>query len=154
MRTDRHRRGGRHERQYRGWGPSLDEADQLALAQSGDTPPMGFPTPVFQPPPPVYVPAPIYPRPGLSQTTKWVIAAGMAFCAMAFGALLLLAAALVAGPPPAQATTPIERAPMRQTVVVDGDQIKVKARELCPTEDACDIDYEGRGVWTITRRTP
>jgi hypothetical protein len=159
VRSDRHRKSGRHEKprpEYTGWAsPPLDEADQLAMSQAGHTPPYGFPAVPTYPPAPSYPPAPTYPsqRQGMPTATRWLITAAVAAFSLVIGAVAILAVAFVMGaPPPAQADS--TRSPVRQTVIVDGDQLKIKARDLCPTEDSCDIDYEGRGTWTITRRTP
>jgi hypothetical protein len=155
------RKGGRHAKakpEYQGWGQPaqssfLDEADQLALAQAGDTPPMGFPAPVLTPAPvqPRYYPAP---RQGMTTATRWAITAAVAAFSLVLGAVAILTIAFVMGAPPPADAGQVQRQPQTQTVIVAGDQIKVKARQLCPTEDSCDIDYEGRGTWTITRVVP
>ena len=151
-------KGGRHTKQYQGW----------SQPQAPDhTPPMGFPAvgtdPAdelamsYAPAQPVYQYPPQYPaqRQGLSTAARLSLAAAACLVSLLLGACVILGVALAMGTPsPAQASDQTQRQPVTQTVIVAGDQIKVKARQLCPTEDSCDIDYEGRGVWTITRRTP
>lgn len=163
------RRGGRHLKQdppYQGWGPQqapgparsqfMDEADELLAGQirAGDTPPMGFPAVAPAPPaPPVYYyPAPP-PRQGWPLHVRLVVAAGSVMATVLFLVVAVIGLGLAMAPPPAEAGQDVRR-PQTQTVIVAGDQIKVKARELCPTEDSCDIDYEGRGTWTIRRVVP
>ena len=144
-------RGGRHLRPtpvYQGWDP----ADQLAMAQAGDTPPMGFPAVrVVQPP-----------RPPMPAALRWTIA-GLSAMAGGFVVLVLMLglALYVDSTTPAEAngqpqSTSQTVAVPNQTVrtVVAGDRVRVVAAELCPTEDSCTIDFVGDGTYVIERTVP
>jgi hypothetical protein len=110
MRSARHlQRGGRHERTYQGWSDiptqpiyttaPLDEADQLALNQEGNTPPQPWVPPKVRTPP-------LAPPQPIPAYLRWIVA-GVSAMAGGFVVLVaVLALALALAPDPAQANDP------------------------------------------------